>query len=266
VLVDRAVKVRLGEGGFVAFVVSVPAVAIEVDDHVASEFLPEVEGELRHGGHGERVLGVDVENGRFDHFGHVGGVEAGARVGRERGETDLVVDHDVDGAAGLVAGELRHVEDLGDDALPGEGGITVDEERKDFFAVLRIAEDALAGAGHAFDHGVDGFEVAGVGREADGDLVAGGGLAFGEVAEVILHVAVAADHVGDKILGEFVEDEGQRLAEEIGEDIEAAAVGHTHDDFFHFARLAALQDGVENDQQRLGALERETFLPDVTRV
>jgi len=98
--------------------------------------------------------------------------------------------------------------------------------------------------------------VAGVGREADGDLVAGGGLAFGEVAEVILHVAVAADDVGDKILGEFVEDEGQRLAEEIGEDIEAAAVGHTHDDFFHFARLAALQDGVENDEQRLGPLEQ----------
>ncbi|MFN9959871.1 MAG: hypothetical protein ACK55I_42850, partial [bacterium] len=109
-------------------------------------------------------------------------------------------------------------------------------------------------------------EVARVGCEANGKLVAGGGLAFGEVTEVVFDVAITADHIGDEVLGEFVEDEGERLTQEISQNVEASAVGHAHDDFLDFAGLAALQHGVEYDKERLGAFERETFLSDVARV
>ena len=257
---------RLREGGLVAFVVSVAAVAIEIDDDVACEFLAVIEGDLRDSGHGERILRVDVENRRIDHFGHVGRVETGTRVGRERGETDLVVDDDVDGAAGFVTGELRHVENLGHDPLPREGSIAVDEKREDFFAGFGVAEDPLTRAGHALDDGIDGFEVARVRREADGDFVAGGSLALGEISEVVFHIAIAADDVGDEVFREFVEDEGERLAQEVGQNVEASAVGHAHDNLLDFGRFAALQDGVEDNEQRFGTLERETFLSDVTRV
>ena len=256
----------LGEGRFVAFVVAVAAVAEKIDDHIASELLAEIESDLGDQGDGQRVLAVDVENGGFDHFGHIGGVEAGARIGREGGEADLVVDDDVQRAAGLVAGELRHVEDLGHDALPGEGGIAVDEEGEDLFPFLGVAENALTGAGHAFDDRIDCFEVARVGGETHPDGVAGLADALGVVAEMVFHIAIAADHLGDEIFRELVEDEFERLAQEIGQDVETSAVGHPHDDFLHADRFAALQDGIKNDEQRLGALEGETFLSDITRM
>ena len=257
---------RLGEGRFVALVVTVAAVAIKVDDHIAPEFLAEIERHLGDGDHGERVFAVHVENRRLDRLGHVRRIQRGTRVGRQGGETDLVVDHDVQRASGLVAGQLRHLEDFGHDPLSRKSRVAVDEQRQHRAALVHVAEDALARARHAFDHGIDRLEVTRVGRESHTDLVPGGRRAFGEIAKVVFDVAVAADDVRNVVLGEFVEDERERLVEEIGQHVETAAVGHAHDNFLHPARFAALQDGVENDEQRLGALERESFLPDVARV
>ena len=56
--------------------------------------------------HGFRVLAVDVEDRRLDHLGDVGAVLRRAGVARGGGEADLVVDDDVDRAAGRVAGEV----------------------------------------------------------------------------------------------------------------------------------------------------------------
>jgi len=68
----------------------------------------------------------------------------------------------VDGAAGAIAGKLGHVQDFRDDALAGERSIAMEEEGEDFAALLGVLEDALAGANHALDDGVDGLEVAGI--------------------------------------------------------------------------------------------------------
>ncbi len=132
-------------------------------------------------------------------------------------------------AAGAITLELREIERLGDDALADEGGVAVDEDGQDLAAFLGVVETALPGAGLALDDGVDRLEMARVGREADADLGAGGGIDDRFVAEVIFDVAVAELGIGNVILGEFVEDEFVVLAENVGEDVEAAAVGHAHD-------------------------------------
>ena len=75
------------------------------------------------------VLAVDVEDGHLDHLGHVGAIMSRAGLARRRGEADLVVDDDVDRAAGPVAGKLRQVQGLGNQALAGERGVAVDQDR-----------------------------------------------------------------------------------------------------------------------------------------
>jgi hypothetical protein len=67
----------------------------------------------------------------------------------------------VNGAADGVAGEVGVVHGLGEDALSGECGVAVDEEREIFFASA-FAGAVLLGAGAADGDGVDGFEMAGV--------------------------------------------------------------------------------------------------------
>ena len=51
------------------------------------------------------------------------------------GEPDLVVDHDVKGAADVEARKPTLIEEFLDHALAGEGGIAVNEERKDCIGV-----------------------------------------------------------------------------------------------------------------------------------
>ena len=220
VALDRRVHQRLGEHGLVALVVPEPAVAEHVDDHVAVEPLAELGGDA--GGVDDRlgVVAVDVEDRRLDHQRDVGRIGRGPRVHRRGGEADLVVDDDVDGAAGAVALEAREAEALGDDALAGEGGVAVQQDRQHLGA-LDVAALRLLGADLAEHHRVDRLEVARVGgqREVDGVAVE---LAVARRAEVVLDVAGALDLLGLEAAAlELVEDRPVGLAQHVGEHARA---------------------------------------------
>ena len=160
---DLPVHGGLGEAGLIAFIVSVTPIAIHVDDNVASKFLAKLEGELADKHHRQRIVAVDVEDWCLDHLRYVGGVHRRARVLRQRGKSDLIVHHDVNGPASAITFQLRHVQGLCHDSLSGESGIAMDQERQHFFATLGVAANPLAGARGPFHHRIDMFEVAGVG-------------------------------------------------------------------------------------------------------
>ena len=170
-LLDLAVEDGLRVAGIVAFVVAVAAVAEHVDDHVLLELLAVIEGDLRHADGGFGIVAVDVEDGRLHAARHVGGIGRGARFVGQRGEADLIVDDQVHGAAGAVAIELRKVERFGHHALSGKRRVAVDEQRNDALA-LGIAEAVLLGPHDAFDHRIDGFQMAGIGRHGNQHLAA----------------------------------------------------------------------------------------------
>ena len=223
----RPVHQRLGHRRVVALVVAAAAVADHVDDDVLVELLAEVVGELGDADAGLGVVAVDVEDRGLDHPRDVGGVRRGA--GRARGgrEADLVVDDDVDRAAGAVPAQLGQVERLGDDALPGERRVTVEEDRQDGEVLAGEVEPVLLGPDDALEHRVDRLEVRGVGREVDlrRRAALGDELALG--AEVVLHVAGALDRVGVLLALELAEDLPVGLAGDVGEDVEPATVRHT---------------------------------------
>ena len=189
-LLDLAVQDRLRVAGVVAFVVAVAAIADHVDDDVLLELLAVIEGDLHDADGGFGIVAVDVEDGRLHAARDVGGIRRGARFVGQRGEADLVIDDQVDGAAGGVAVELREVQRLGHHALSGEGRVAVDQHRDDALA-LGIAEAILLGADDAFHHRIDRFQMARIGRDGNHDLAARRGPAHAGGAEVILHVARA---------------------------------------------------------------------------
>jgi hypothetical protein len=153
--------VRLGEGGFVAFVVSVATVAVHVDDDVAVELGPELEGQVDRLRDRLGLLPVHVNDRNLEHLGDVGRVLSRARfIGRGR-EADLVVHDDVNRAAGLVALESAHVERLLHDALPREGRVAVDEDAEPPRAVA-VAVAILLGADAPEDDRVHELEVTGL--------------------------------------------------------------------------------------------------------
>ena len=78
-----------------------------------------------------------------------------------RGEPDLVVDDDVNRAAGGVAGNFAKVERFLDDSFAGKRGIAMNHKAQGLLA-LRVAAAVLLAAHAADDHGIDELQVAGI--------------------------------------------------------------------------------------------------------
>src|SRR5690625_6983787 len=61
--------------------------------------------------HSLRIVSIDVEDRCLDGPGNIGGVGGGTRLCRRSSETNLVVDNHVNGTAGAIATQLRHLQD-----------------------------------------------------------------------------------------------------------------------------------------------------------
>ena len=116
--------------------------------------MPELHGYLRRLHYGFGIVGVDVKDGGLNLLGDVGRVGGKARLVGLGGVAELVVDDDVDGAAGAVAGQFGEIEGLRDDALAGKGGLAVDEHR-DYPLSFVVVQVGLLGIDDALDDRID---------------------------------------------------------------------------------------------------------------
>ncbi len=261
VVADHGVHIGLGETRLIAFVVAVLAVAHHVNEHVGIEFLAVLCGQFHGVHHGFGVVAVHVKNGGLHHFGHRGAVGAGAPFVPAGGETDLVIDDKMQGAAGVVARQLTHLDDFVHDTLAGNGGVAVNENGQDV-VVLRAVERIGLGAGEAQYHGVHGFEVRGIGQEFEVHVLAVRGFHLGGKPEVVFHVAVAETLVGDIFAFKFGENLFVGFPKGIGQHVQSSAVGHADHDFLYrnFGLHGGADDGIECGNGGLTAFEREAFL------
>ena len=81
-------------------------------------------------------------------------------------------------------------------------------------------------------------------------------------AEVVLHVAGALDRARVDVALELAEDLAVLLADDVGEHVEPAAVGHADRDLVEAGLGGGLADLVEQRDRGLAALEAEPLLAD----
>ena len=161
--VDPVGHQRLRVRGLVLLVVPEAAVAHEVDHHVVTELLAVGEGEPHRR---ERCLGIvriDMDDRNVEPLGEVARVARRAPFGRIGREADLVVGDDVERSAGRIAVDRVEVEGLGDDPLPRERGVPVDQDRKRDGRIVDAGAARAIGLlrpREAFDHGIDSLEMA----------------------------------------------------------------------------------------------------------
>ena len=117
----------------------------------------------------------------------------------------------------------------------------------------------LLGPHPAFDDGVDEFEVAWVEGQAEVDaLVPTGGEVRGET-HVVLHVAAGDVALGVRRAVELAENLVRALAENVGQHVEPAAVGHADDDFRHSELSAHVEQRVHHGDEALAAVDAEAL-------
>ena len=264
-LADRVVHDRLRGGGLVGLVVPEPAIADEVDHDIFVEAHAVAHREAGHEHHGLGIVGVHMEDRRLEHLGDIGAVHRRTRVIRTRGrEAHLVVDHEVQCAAGAVPAGLRELQRFHDHALTGEGRVAVDEDRHHAFAEGVLAA-LLPGAHRTLHHRVHHLKMRGVEGERHMHIAALRAQVGGETL-VIFDVAGTGEVRGVVLALELREQHGGRLAEHIDEHIEAAAVRHADDELLGSERTTGLDHIVEQRDQCIAAFERKTLLADVLRV
>ncbi len=191
----------------------------------------------------------------------------GRRAREERcgGETDLVVDHEMHGAAGAEALDARHGEAFRHHALAREGGVAMHQDRQDGGAGVDIRRSchclarALPSTTGLTISRCDGLAVSDRCTLWPSNSRSTGG------AQMVLHVAGAFDirRIGGAAL-EFVEQLAIGLAHHIDQHVEAAAMGHAHHDFADAELAAALDDLLQRRNGGFGAIQAEALGADET--
>ena len=163
-------------------------------------------------------------------------------------------------APSAITAHLRQLQRLHDYALTGECGIAVHQHRYYLIAV-RVIAPLLTRAHRTFHHRIDDLEVRGIEGECHVD-VAGGRSYVGGEALVILDVTGTLHVILIESSLELREQHGGRLAEDVDQHIESAAMRHAEHEFLDAGATALLQQVIEQRDQHIGAFEREALLAD----
>ena len=120
----------------------------------------------------------------------------------------------------------------------------------------------LFGADDSFENAIDRLEVRRVGSEVDRDFLSRCGSEFTLGSQVVFDVTGTLDGARVGCAFEFAENLTVGLSRDVGEHVEATAVGHADVDLVEFVIGSVLDDLVEQGDDRFATLERETLLSD----
>ena len=243
------------------------SVANDVHHDVPLELLAKLKRQLGTKTNRLGIVAIHVKNRRLDHLCHIRAVLCASRVRRQRGESDLIVRHDMDRPAHAITLELRHVQHFRDDSLPRERRVAVDQNRHNLRALRRIAANPLPRARRAHHNRIHGFEMARIRRKPHLHFRAAGlddTLLY--IAEVILHIAVAEHRIGNVIRIEFLEHHRVRLLQKFHNHREPPAMRHSHANLLHAKARAILQHTIKRRNKRFAALDAEPLHAKKSRV
>ena len=149
----------LREAWGILLVVAQFAKANDVHHHIFGESLAKFQGQLGCQRHRLGVVAIDVQHRGLDHFHHIGAIQRGSRVAWiGGGETDLVIDDDVQRPASVVASGFGQCKCLHHDTLASKGSITMHQDGQDLLT-LGVVSSVHASPHRALHHGVHDLQV-----------------------------------------------------------------------------------------------------------
>ena len=161
------------------------------------------------------------------------------------------------GTPDLIRLKAAEVERFLHNALARKRRVAVDQQKHGVFTV-RIARSVDFRTGASHGDGVDELQVAGVETERQVHLAAGSCDPIGAVAHMIFHVTAAEVQLRIDVF-KLAKNVLRMLAHDVGQDIEASAVRHGHDDFVDALLTGFFNGHVEQGDQAFRAFERKAF-------
>src|SRR5262249_44164619 len=189
---DSLVEERLRDRRVIDFAVPMPAIPDHIDNHIAAKLVAVLKGETSYADDGIHVFGVHVKNGDTLPTRQLCGEARGVQFLINRGESDQVVDDDMQRPTDAVSRNIGKVQGLGEDALAGKRAVAVHEQGQKFLTAA-FTGTILLGARATDRHRVNRFQVTGIGDEMDVDLCATAGDVFAGGAHMVCPLPPAED-------------------------------------------------------------------------
>src|SRR5690606_26548286 len=136
---DQRIQCRLRELRIISFIVSMPAIADHVDEHICVELLAILHRDLGTFHYGFGIVAIHMKYGGLYRCGKRGTVIGTPCIVEVGCESNLVVDHEVNRSTSVISFEVAHLQHFVHDALPCERSITMNENRKNL-VVLRFIQ------------------------------------------------------------------------------------------------------------------------------
>ena len=124
-LLNNLIHERLRKHGFIDFVVSILAIADDVDHRISFPLHSPLGSEFHDPSDGLDVVAVYVEYRHFHALGHIRTVRTRARILGISRKSDLIIDDDVQSPSDTVFRKFAHVERFVHDALATESTVAV---------------------------------------------------------------------------------------------------------------------------------------------
>ena len=101
---NNAIHGWLGDHGFILLIVAQLAEADQINGNILAKLHAEIKCDFGCQNDSIRIIPVDMQNWRINHFDDIRAIQGRAAVARIRcGKANLVVDDDVNGSAGSIA-------------------------------------------------------------------------------------------------------------------------------------------------------------------
>ncbi len=259
VFLDALVHQWLGERWLIGLVVAVLSVADHVNDNIRAELSAPIGGKLANKIDSLDIVSVNVEDWRIDGFGNIGTVSGRAGETWVGGETDLVVDNNVNGSSGRVGWETVESHSLVNDTLTGESGITVEKNTHGSVVLLLVVVVVLDSTGLSKDNWILSLQMRWVGDQGKLNALSGWGWALKVHSQVVLDIS------GTLILssngsGKLGENGLVWLADDVGEDVQATTMWHTNNDILDTIVDGAIDKSLHSRNEGLASLKTETLI------
>ena len=268
-------QMRLREGGLVTFVVPPAPVTNQIYQKILMKSGSVGVRESDGGEAGPRIISVYMDDWYLEALGHVAGVERRASILGLSREANLIVEDDMDGATGLVTGESREVECLGNDALSRKSGVAMDRHRQRQADLLGgragMCAILLGGTCRTGNNWIHEFEVTGIMGQRQLELHQLRFLQDSLRTQVIFHIAGPAkinafrpfrrNHLFVGCCMELGENSGDRFLEDMGEHIQAPSMRHADDDLPGAGHRRRQEQGIQHGNEHVQTFKREPLLP-----
>ncbi len=264
-ILDLRVQERLRDGGVVHFAVAVAPVSDQVDHHVAAKHGTILERDLSHAHDRVRILPVHMKNGHRLPLGQGRGEARGLIFTRLGGEPQQIIYDHMDRAADRIRTDVGKIQRLRPYALPGEGRVPMQNDRKNFLHSAGSSGARLLGPRAAHDHGIDRFEVAWIRCQMNAEFAPLASAVFPRCADVILDVA-AAQHAARVHILEARENIRRALPRDVRHHVQPPAMAHPQHHLLGARRRGRREHLVKQRNDRGHSFERKSFAPQITRL